>query len=46
MPEQPPKPAHIRVCQRCGTQFPLSQLCPQCYGWDESDETPTAPANR
>lgn len=31
--ETPPRPT--RTCPRCGTEFPLGELCPQCYGWEK-----------
>ncbi len=31
--EEKNPPAHTRLCPRCGTRFPLGELCPQCYGW-------------
>lgn len=23
---------HTRVCLRCGTEYPLREICPFCYG--------------
>lgn len=33
--QQDPKPEHTRVCPRCGTRFPIGEVCPECYGWEK-----------